>query len=235
MRFHSSTVLAGSHEVLRGLRGGPGWFEVRLYEGFRVPQDSARAVGPEVSQGSTKLCNNSTRVPQGSTMLHQAKPKSMVFSTLSLFCDLLTCSGKCWLCGKSDHVAAELTVQQSKVNAWHCCLVGFGFQEFHEAARAMKSEGFHQILQKLWGSPEERFQQSFTLSSTKVAVCEVYRLHCQGPPDCTVWARSAPIAPSRPDRGPTQSGPVNCTKLASPSFAIDTVAIRILRKIGVEL
>ena len=42
-------------------------------------------------------------------------------------------------------------------------------------------------------------------------------------------------APSRPDRGPTQSGPVNCTKLASPSFAIDTVAIRILRKTGVEL
>ena len=55
----------------------------------------------------------------------------------------------------------------------------------------------------------------------------------RGPPDCTVWARSAPIAPSRPDRGPTQSGPVNCTKLASPSFAIDTVAIRILRKTGV--
>ena len=29
----------------------------------------------------------------------------------------------------------------------------------------------------------------------------------------------APIAPSGPDRGLTQSGPVNCTKLASPSFA----------------
>ena len=29
VRFHSSTVLAGSHEVLRGLRGGPGWFEMR--------------------------------------------------------------------------------------------------------------------------------------------------------------------------------------------------------------
>ena len=54
-------------------------------------------------------------------------------------------------------------------------------------------------------------------------------------PDCTAWARSAPIAPSRPDRGPTQSGPVNCTKLASPSFAIDTVVIRVLRKTGVEL
>ena len=49
--------------VLRGLRGGPGWFEVRLYEGFRVPQDSTRAMGPEVSQDSTKLCKDSTRVP----------------------------------------------------------------------------------------------------------------------------------------------------------------------------
>ena len=39
---------------------------------------------------------------------------SEAFSTLSLFCDLLTCSGKCWLCGKSDHVAAGLMVQQSK-------------------------------------------------------------------------------------------------------------------------
>ena len=44
----------------------------------------------------------------------------------------------------------------------------------------------------------------------------------------------APIAPSGPDRGP-ESGPVNCTKLASPSFAIDTVAIRMLRKTGLEL
>ena len=45
-----------------------------------------------------------------------------------------------------------------------------------------------------------------------------------------------PIAPSGPDRAPiAPSGPVNCTKLASPSFAIDTVALRMLRKTGVEL
>ena len=44
---------------------------VRLYEGFRVPQDSARVMGPEVSQDSTKLCKDSTRVPQGSIMFHQ--------------------------------------------------------------------------------------------------------------------------------------------------------------------
>ena len=133
VRFHSSTVLAGSHEVLRGLQGGPGWFEVGLYEGFRVPQDSARAVGPDVSQGSTKLCEDSTRVPQGSTMLHQGcvvRPSSEKPSDqdgfahgrntkqnrnqwfLAHFHCFVT--GKCWLCGKSDHVAAGLTVQQSK-------------------------------------------------------------------------------------------------------------------------
>ena len=86
----------------------------------------------------------------------------------------------------------------SRVNAWHCCLVGFGFQEFHEAARAMRSEGFHQILQKLWGSPEERFQQSFTLSSTKenglrgpIALSGPARLHRLGPigPDCAIAPR----------------------------------------------
>ena len=33
---YSSTVLVGSYEVLR-----------RLYEGFRIPQDSMRVVGPE--------------------------------------------------------------------------------------------------------------------------------------------------------------------------------------------
>ena len=47
--------------------------------------------------------------------------------------------------------------------------------------------GFHQVLQKLWGSPEERFQQSFTFDegSTRT-VCEVHR--------------RGPIAPSGPDR-----------------------------------
>ena len=57
--------------------------------------------------------------------------------------------------------------------------------------------------------------------------------------DCTVGPRSGPITVgprSGPDRGPTQSGPdVNCTKLVLPRFAIDTVAIRMLRENGVEL
>ena len=83
------------------------------------------------------------------------------------------------------------------------------------------------------------------------------RLHRGAPigPDCTVGPRSGPIAPLGFDRapncavgpqsgpdcavgprsGPTQSGPVNCTKLASPSFAIDRVAFRMPRVTGVEL
>ena len=92
-----------------------------------------------------------------------------------------------------------------------------------KAARALGQgpknapRGFHQVLQKLWGSPGERFQQSFALSSTRVTrtVCKVHR------------AQVGPIAPSGPDRprlrqrapGPTQSGSVNCTKLALPGFA----------------
>ena len=153
----------------------------------------------------------------------------MVFSTLSLFCDLLTCSGKCWLCGKSDHVAAELTVQQSKCLA---LLLGeLWVPRIPRGCEGYEVRRFPPNSAKVWGSPEAELHESCVRT-----VCEVgARLHCRGPPDCTVWARSAPIAPSHPDRGPTQSGPVNCTKLASPSFAIDTVAIRILRKTGVEL
>ena len=217
VRFHSSTVLAGSHEVLR-LRGGPGWFEVRLYEGFRVPQHSARAVGPEVSQGSTKLCKDSTQVPQGSTMLHEGcvgRPSSEKPSDqdrfshgrnskqnrnqwlLAHFHCFVTCSlAQANVGFVANQITSLRNSRCSRVNAWHCCLVCFGLQEL-------------------------RFTGT--------------RLHCRGPPDCTVWARSAPIAPSHHDWGPTQSGPVNCTKLASPSFAIDTVAIRTLRKTGVEL
>ena len=162
-----------------------------MCEGFRVPQDSARAVGPEVSQGSTKLCKDSTRVPQGSTMLHQgcvARPSSEKPSDqdrfahgrntkqnrnqwfLAHFHCFVTCSlAQANVGFVANQITSLRNSRCSRVNAWHCCLVGFGFQEFHEAARAMRSEGFHQILQNLWGSPEERFQQSLTLSSTKVA------------------------------------------------------------------
>ena len=141
----------------------------------------------------------------------------MVFSTLSLFCDLLTCSGKCWLCGKSDHVAAELRVQQSK-----CLALLLGGLWVPRIPRGCEGyEVRHQILQKLWGTRKLRengLRGSPGLGRGPIAL--------SGP--------LGPIAPSRPDRGPTQSGPVNYTKLASPSFAIDTVAIRRLWKTSVE-
>ena len=141
----------------------------------RVPQSSARIPHGfhKAPQCSTKGVSCARRLKShrmkiallmGGTL---SKTESMVFSTLSLLCDLLTCSGKCWLV--ANQITSLRNSRCSRVNAWHCCLVGFGFQKFHEAARAMRSEGFHQILQKLWGSPEERFQQSFTLSSAKVA------------------------------------------------------------------
>ena len=74
--------------------------------------------------------------------------------------------------------------------------------------------GFHQVL----GWFEVRFHEG----STKVPLIRsgpVHRL------DCAIAPRS----------GPDSVGPFNCTKLASPSFALDTVAIRTLRKTGVEL
>ena len=177
--------VSGFHKILRGL-----W---------------------EVSQGSTKLCKDSTRVPQGSTMLHGCvvRPSSEKPSDqdrfahgrntkqnrnqwlLAHFHCFVTCSlAQANVGFVANPITSLRNSRCSRVNAWHCCLVCFGLQEL-------------------------RFTGT--------------RLHCRGPPDCAVWARSAPIAPSRPDRGPT------CTKLASPSVAIDTVAIRILRKTGVEL
>ena len=59
--------------------------------------------------------------------------------------------------------------------------------------------------------------QNFTLSSTRVPPGPGRGPIAPSGPDCGPIA--APIAPSRPDRGPTQPGPVNCTKLESPSLA----------------
>ena len=151
-----------SGRVPRGSARAAGWsggFAARLYEGFRVPQDSARAVGTEVSQGSTKLCKDSTRVPHGfhtgSTMLHQkcvVRPSSEKPSDqdrfahgrntkqnrnqwiLAHFHCFVTCS-----LAQANQITSLRNSRCSRVNAWHCCLVGLGFQEFHEAARAMRS------------------------------------------------------------------------------------------------
>ena len=125
--------VSGFHKILRGL------WALRFH---RVPKDS-------------------TRVPQGSTMLHQGcvvRPSSEKPSDqdrfahgrntkqnrnqwfLAHFHCFVTCSLAQAIVG---FVANQITSLQnsrcSRVNAWHCCLVGFGFQEFHEAVRAMRS------------------------------------------------------------------------------------------------
>ena len=104
------------------------------------------------------------------------------FSVLSLAHLLRQRGPKCWPCGKSDHVAARLTVQQSKCLPLLSILLwvprisrgceGYGVR-FKNAAR-----GFHQVLQKLWGSPFGRvptkFHAEFHEGSTRT-VCEVPR------------------------------------------------------------
>ena len=55
--------------------------------------------------------------------------------------------------------------------------------------RGLSLQGFYQVLQKLCGSPEERFKQSFTLNFTRVLRGWFARF--TGPmsgPDCTVGA-----------------------------------------------
>ena len=99
-----------------------------------------------------------------------------------------------------------LTVQQSKCLALLSITWALGSKN--------APRGFHQVLQKLWGSPEERFQQSFTLSSTRC--CNMWlglvgaRLHhgaigpWSGPdraPDCTVGPRSGPDCAVGPRSG----------------------------------
>ena len=92
-------------------------------------------------------------------------------------------------------------------------LAGFGFQD----PRIPRGcEGYGVRFQKrptrfppVWGSPEERFQQSCTLSShegsTRTARAQVgARLHRRGP------------IPDRARLSRAESGPVNCTKLARP-------------------
>ena len=151
-----------------GLRGRPGWFEVRFYEGFRVPRNSARAVGPEVSQASTKLCKDSTRVPQGSTMFHKGsrnvlqgsvicpggkqcvvrrrlkshriKIGLLMGGTLSkteingffahFHCFVTYSLAQANVGFVANQITSLRDSRCSRVNAWHCCLVGFGFQDF---------------------------------------------------------------------------------------------------------
>ena len=139
----------------------------------------------------------------------------MVFSKLSLFCHLLTCSGNADR--NVGFVASQITLLRDSLLS---ILLGGLWAPRIPRLRGLWGKvrkTLHQVLQKLWGSPEERFQQSFTLSCMRVPRERFARFtgprlgpDCTVRPDCTVGARSAPIA---------QSGPVNCTKLASPNFA----------------
>ena len=114
-----------------------------------------------LSQGSTKLCKDSTRVPQGSTMLHQKcvlRPSSEKPSDQDRFAHgrntkqnrnqwffahfhcFVTCSlAQANVGFVANQITSLRNSRCSRLNAWHCCLVGLGFQEFHEAARAMRS------------------------------------------------------------------------------------------------
>ena len=85
----------GFHQIVRGLRGGPGWFEVRFHKhsppGFhlrglrggpgwfeKVPQklrQSSTRVPKKVSKGSTEFREDSTRVPQGSKRFHKGSAR----------------------------------------------------------------------------------------------------------------------------------------------------------------
>ena len=160
-----------------------------MYEGFRVPQDSA-GLGAlrfhRVPQSSASFPHGFHKAP----MLHQEcvmRPSSGKPSDQDRFAHrrntkqnrnqwflahFVTCS---LAQANVGFVANQITsLRNSRCSSWHCCLVGFGFQEFHKAARAMRSEGFHQILQKLWGSPEERFHAELHESCVRT-VCEVHR------------------------------------------------------------
>ena len=196
MRFHQ-----GSTRVPQGC------VALRFH---RVPQSSARIAG------STRLHNAPPRVPsvvrpsseKPSDQDRFAHGRNTKQNRNQWFLAHFHCFVTCSLAQANvGFVANQITSLRnsrcSRVNAWHCCLVGFGFQEFHEAARAMRSQGFHQILQKLWGSPEERFQQSFTLSSKSMGTRKLRenglrftgaRLHRRGPigPDCAIAPRSGP-------------------------------------------
>ena len=92
------------------------------------------------------------------------------FTVLSLAHLLRQRDPRCWLCW---HVAAGLTVQQSK------CLALLSITWWALGSRNAP-RGFHQV-------PEERFQQSDTLSSMRVLRGWFARF--TSGPDCTVGAR----------------------------------------------
>ena len=188
-----------------------------MYEGFRVPQDSARAVGPEVSQGSTKLCKDSTHVPQGPTMLHQGcvvRPWSEKQSDqdrfahgrntkhnrnqwfLAHFHCFVTCSlARANVGFVANQITSLRNSRCSRVNAWHCCLVGFGFQRIPRGCEVYEVRRFPPNSAKAMGQPgvPAKFHAKLHESCVRT-VCEVHRAQVRARLHC----RIAPFGPDRP-------------------------------------
>ena len=139
---------------------------VKIPQGFhKAPQEfqkcSARLRGLSWGEGSSVPCARRLKSHRSSKLRAQ-KIASLMGGTLSKteingfqeiltvlsLAYLLTQSGpKCWLCGKSDHVAAGLTGQQSKC-PWHCRV--FFWCSFFVIPQA---ESFGVSAKRLWGGP----------------------------------------------------------------------------------
>ena len=147
LRYGSLSV-SGFHEILRGL-----W----ALKFHRVPQVLQR-----FHTGSTNLHNVPPRVPE---MLSKVPWFALEGSIVSCARRLKShrikigrntkqnrnqwrkthfhCFVTCSLAQANvGFVANQITSLRdsrcSRVNAWHCCLVGFALQQFHEAARARR-------------------------------------------------------------------------------------------------
>ena len=113
--FHPPGFQQGSTRFCKG-------FEVRFHEGFRVPRGSARCGMVSDPQAFQKCSARLRGLPwrmrsedMGGTLSKtELEVFQHTFTVLSLAHLLRQRGSKCWLCGKSDHVAAGLTVQQSK-------------------------------------------------------------------------------------------------------------------------
>ena len=105
-------VPPGFHDILQGLRR-----PCKVSQGLNRAPQRFHMIPHRFHKGSTRFHKRSTNVLQG--FVREVLCRA----------HLLTQRGpKCWLCGKSDHVAAGLTVRQSKCSALlsNTYLVGFG-------------------------------------------------------------------------------------------------------------
>ena len=134
--------VSGFHKILRGLWAPQS--SARIPHKFhKAPQCSMKGVSCARRLKSHRI---KIALLMGGTLR-----KTKINGFLAHFHCFVTCSLAQANVGLvANQITSLRNSRCSRVNAWHCCLVGFVFQEFHEAARAMRSEGFHQILQKPW-------------------------------------------------------------------------------------